>query len=462
MRVVSSLVLLSFASAPLTAQPEGYYETAEGLEGPSLKAALHEIIDDHMRFPYTDDSIDVWNLLAETDPDPEVPGNVISIYANDSFLASAEADLWNREHTWPTSYGFPLDRVCNYPYSDVHHLRPANPNYNSSRGNTLYAFCTIGCEALPVTGAAFSNFRTGSGPDDGAFEVWSGRRGDAARGVLYMAVRYEGGFHQDGCPEPNLELTDDRGLIRVFEDNTGGTAYMGLLSDILRWHEQDPVDEREITRNEAIFARQGNRNPFIDRPEFAQLIWEQGVPAPTPSPTPDADSALPWINELHYDNISADENEGVEIAGPAGFSLNGWRVILYNGSDSETYGQIQLSGVIEEEIAGYGTIWFPEAPIQNGDPDGLALVDPDDLVIEFLSYEGVITALDGPAAGLTSTDIGVSESSSSSAMESLQRIGAGNRGNDFEWAGPRPFSQGALNSGQQITVEIFLESYLLY
>ncbi|MCB0465213.1 MAG: HYR domain-containing protein, partial [Aequorivita sp.] len=155
-----------------------------------------------------------------------------------------------------------------------------------------------------------------------------------------------------------------------------------------------------------------------------------------------------FINELHYDNTGGDVNEGFEIAGPASTDLTGWKVELYNGSNGTDYGTINLSGTIPDEGAGFGAINFLASGVQNGSPDGLALIDASNTVIQFLSYEGSFAATSGTANGMTSTDIGVSESSSSPIGESLQLIGTGSLYSDFTWSGPTAASPGLINTGQ--------------
>ncbi len=119
-----------------------------------------------------------------------------------------------------------------------------------------------------------------------------------------------------------------------------------------------------------------------------------------------------FINEIHYDNRGADRNEAVEIAGPAGTDLTGWRLILYNGSNGRAHLVQLLSGIIPDQQDGAGVLAFepPRNALQNG-PDGLALVNAQSRVVQFLSYEGTFRALDGPAQGLTSTNIAVQENS---------------------------------------------------
>ncbi len=160
-----------------------------------------------------------------------------------------------------------------------------------------------------------------------------------------------------------------------------------------------------------------------------------------------------FINEIHYDNASSDVGEGFEIAGPAGTDLSTYTVTKYNGSNNSVYGDISLSGVIPDQSGGYGVIWFglPSNGLQNGAPDGLAL-DNNGTLIQFLTYEGSIVASDGPAVGVTSEDIGVSETGSTSVGESLQLIGSGTTYEDFRWNGPSANTNDAINTGQSFGV----------
>ena len=157
-----------------------------------------------------------------------------------------------------------------------------------------------------------------------------------------------------------------------------------------------------------------------------------------------------WVNEIHYDNTGADANEGVEVAGPAGTDLTGYRLVGYNGNNGASYLTKALSGTIDDEGEEYGALWFDIVSLQNGAPDGIALVDSGSNVLQFLSYEGAFTAVDGPANGMTGTDIAVAESGITAIGESLQLTGTGSIYNDFAWIGPTNHSRGNLNSGQTI------------
>ena len=160
-----------------------------------------------------------------------------------------------------------------------------------------------------------------------------------------------------------------------------------------------------------------------------------------------------FLNELHYDNVGTDVGEFFEIAGAAGTDLTGHSAVLYNGANGAVYNTINLTGVISNQQNGFGTLAFtlPTNGLQNGSPDGIALVDNTATVVQFLSYEGFFTAASGPANGLTSTDIGVSESFSTPAGESLQLTGTGNMPSDFSWTSPSAESPGAINTGQTFT-----------
>lgn len=288
--VTRTLFALFTVCAANAGEPVGYYAGLDRTSPQNLKASLHELIDDHTRVRYTSGRVDTWDVIRRADADPATPGNVITLYRNASYPAASKGNpKYNREHSWPKSYGFPKNGTTNYPYTDLHHLFAADSSYNSSRGNVPYGYCSSACTErqsrqkdpnIEVVNEypGRSNWRSGSGAE-GTWEVWIGRQGDVARAMFYMAIRYEGGIHSEsGAAEPDLELTDDIELIA--SSNTGfneSTAYMGRLSDLLKWHHKDPVDHYEQHRNDVVFAAQGNRNPFVDRPELVCEIFHVGI-----------------------------------------------------------------------------------------------------------------------------------------------------------------------------------------
>lgn len=162
-----------------------------------------------------------------------------------------------------------------------------------------------------------------------------------------------------------------------------------------------------------------------------------------------------FISEFHYDNSGADVNEFVEITGPAGIDLSCFQIILYNGSTGQVYNTVTLSGTIDDEGCGYGAVAFFISGIQNGAPDGIVLYNQcSGTVIQFLSYEGSFTAVNGPANGMSSVDIGVDEAPPGASNESLQLTGTGQCYSGIVssggWIGPSTNSADNLNPGLDI------------
>ncbi|MCP4849150.1 MAG: hypothetical protein GY899_14505 [Verrucomicrobiaceae bacterium] len=155
-----------------------------------------------------------------------------------------------------------------------------------------------------------------------------------------------------------------------------------------------------------------------------------------------------FINEIHYDNVGGDAGEFVEIAGPANTNLGQYELVFYNGANSRAYKSLALGGILPNEAAtGYGALAFLVSGIQNGAPDGIALIKGSD-VVQFLSYEGDLTAGDDIAIGIMSSDIGVKETSATAIGKSLQLRGSGSDYSDFLWESPQEESMGMINEGQ--------------
>ena len=461
--LVGALGCALLALSPAGADPPpGYYDSVDGSDSAVLREDLHARVGGHLRFPYTSTATDTWDVLELADEDPDDTSSIRDVYANTRYpKLGGGGGGYQREHVWPKSYGFPDDGADNYPYSDMHHLFLANGSYNGSRSNKLFGGCDAGCDERPTAATGGVGGGTGLYPgysnwtETGVWETWIGRQGDVARALFYMDVRYEGGVHAvTGVAEPDLILTDDDGQVVVSGVNAA-TGYMGRLSVLLAWHEQDPVDALERQRNEVIAAYQGNRNPFIDHPEWVACVFADECDGSSPfSP-----AFSPWINEIHYDNDGADTLEGFEIAGVAGTDLSGWRVVHYNGSGGGVIDSLDLAGLLTDNGSGYGFLFFALAPLQNGPADGLALVAPGGEVAEFLSWEGVVSATSGEAAGMTSTDLAVSESGATPIGQSLARVGMGTEGPDFDWAAPQPASSGGVNPGQLLRVPVGVPAF---
>lgn len=239
--------------------PPGYYNSAEGLTGETLKDALNNIIDGHIEFPYTSSNTDVWDILKDTDRDTLDAANVILLYSGWSVNADQEynsGDGWNREHVWAKSRGdFGTGMGAG---TDVHALRPCDISVNSARNNRWFGECDQ--EYIDTDGP------TGSYTSSSNW-FWKPRdevKGDVARMIFYMATRYEG---ENG--ELDLEVIDS-----IPMDQYTNAPVHAKLTTLVLWHLEDPVDDWERNRNDIIYYDyQNNRNPFIDHPEFVDEIW---------------------------------------------------------------------------------------------------------------------------------------------------------------------------------------------
>lgn len=277
-------VTIDFAVAAGSGGDGDYYGRVNTTSSSQLRCSLHQTIRGHSAYPYSGTGTSTWTILEIADEDPRDPGRILDAYRNRSYTkGSSRAGTgsgltYNREHTWPNSLGFGSASgdlgLPHAPYTDTHMLYLTDTGYNSDRGNKPYAPCTstANCGERPTEANAGGGGGSGVYPgnsnwvDSTSFQVWGKRRGDMARAVMYMVIRYEGGRDiNSNQSEPDLELTDDRSRIRA---TSASPAYMGLLSTLLAWHRADPPDAAERERNEVIYSFQGNRNPFIDRPEW--------------------------------------------------------------------------------------------------------------------------------------------------------------------------------------------------
>ncbi len=296
-----------------------YYASVDATNATTLRTTLHTLIDDHVAYRYSISTntcnlsapstalCDVWDILEAADQDPANPARVLDVYRNRTYTKITDRSgatgpaTYNREHTWPNSLGFNdlsgVDANNNpySPYVDAHMLYTSASDYNSNRGNKPFDNCgTTTCAGTenPTdvnngggggTGAypGNSNWQLGNDGNTGTYEVWLDRKGDLARAILYMDVRYEGGMHANSQPEPDLIATNNRSLIMTTANNqVATTAYMGVLNTLIAWHFADPPTNQERLRNEVVFGFQGNRNPFIDRPEWVACLWQNQCALP--------------------------------------------------------------------------------------------------------------------------------------------------------------------------------------
>ncbi|HBL74705.1 MAG: hypothetical protein A2W90_24215 [Bacteroidetes bacterium GWF2_42_66] len=263
-----SFVGFLLISSTLLSQPVQYYNNAEGKKGDALKSALHTIISGHVDYSYNNAKY----LLNYCDADPANPANVILLYtqrSQSSDTYGTGGDYINREHVWAKSHGDfadirPMD-------SDVHNLHPADASVNQIRSNRDFdKVSPNGTQAAEAPGTWYNT---------NAWEPSDAVKGQVARAILYMDVRYEG---TNG--EMNLTAVNGTG--------TYPQPQHGNLQALLEWNRQFPPTNFERRRNERVFNMQLNRNPFVDYPEYADLIWGSSQ-APTIQIT--GNSILPEI-----------------------------------------------------------------------------------------------------------------------------------------------------------------------
>ncbi len=252
--------ILNTTDTPVTKEFDdfnNYYTQAEGLTGSALKSMLHNIIDDHKTVSYDT----VWTALKETDEDPDNSNNVILLYKQTSQAKNTnggDSDEWNREHVWAKSHGdFGEYRGAG---TDLHHIRPTDVSVNRSRDSLGF---DDGGDIVSEAPLCRIDSNSWEPPD----EV----KGDVARMIFYMVVRYEGDDY-NLSRNPDLELVDYS--VPTGSDYGAKDPILGKLSTLLEWHKNDPVSDFERTRNEIIYTNwQYNRNPFIDHPEWVEDIW---------------------------------------------------------------------------------------------------------------------------------------------------------------------------------------------
>ncbi|MCG7532969.1 endonuclease [Psychrobium sp. MM17-31] len=231
-----------------------YYANALVASDEELRGAINkDISKDQKKLTYSE----VWTVVTHSDEDPTDAGKVIEIYTGRSIGKGLNAgkignsgDAWNREHVWAKSHGFPDQGQ--YAYTDAHHLRPADASVNSERSNLDFDN-----GGTPITEAPEN------AKDSDSFEPRDQMKGDVARMLFYMDVRYEGAAEDK---TPDLVLVDRTGT-------ENGTPELGKLCTLYAWHQADPVSDWERNRNDVVYEFQGNRNPFIDRPEWVQQIF---------------------------------------------------------------------------------------------------------------------------------------------------------------------------------------------
>ena len=263
MRKFYIFIFLFIAAFALQAQnkaiPNGYYDNAAGKTGDELKAALHNIIKGHTKKSYSY----LWTAYGTTDINPTT-NRIWDMYSNSQYVLdnnkcgtyTQEGNCYNREHLWARSWANKSNDDNDTMVSDLHHIFPTDGWVNAQRGN--YAFGEVSNATTTTGNGSKLGPNTVSGYNGTVFEPIDEYKGDIARALMYMSVRYYGGDASWGTSAmTNKSVIND-----------------WAMTMLLRWNEEDPVSKKETDRNDAVYGIQGNRNPFIDHPEYARMIWD--------------------------------------------------------------------------------------------------------------------------------------------------------------------------------------------
>ncbi|WP_294237312.1 endonuclease [uncultured Chryseobacterium sp.] len=283
----NSLFIIILASGLTNAQaPSGYYSSANGLSGASLKTALSTIITNgHQDRGYNG----LWTGYKTTDIDKnyENDGSILDIYSekpsgadpykftpvtNQCGTYSTEGNCYNREHLVPQS----LFSEAAPMVSDIHFIRATDGKVNGMRSN--YPFGKVGTASFTSKNGSKLGNSVSSGYSGTVFEPIDEFKGDVARMIFYFVTRYQS----------KLSTFSSGNML-------GSSAFPGLqtweLNVLLAWHNQDPVSQAEINRNNASYSFQGNRNPFIDNPNYVSQIWGPSSTSGSSTTTPPSSTA---------------------------------------------------------------------------------------------------------------------------------------------------------------------------
>jgi endonuclease I len=277
-RIYSAFLVLLFSFQVYATIPPNYYNSASGLTGAPLKTALYNIISNHTALSYTY----LWTAFQTTDKKTngkvwdmysDIPGGTppyeFTFVTDQCGTYNSEGDCFNREHSWPSSWfngSAPME-------TDLFHLIPADGYVNNRRGNDIIA--DVGTASWTSLNGSKVGSCSAPGFTGTAFEPIDAYKGDFARSYMYMVTRYQ-----------NLVVSWSA-LSQPVANILNGTTHPAFESWFItmlgQWSVADPVSQKEIDRNDAVYALQGNRNPFIDHPEYIYAIWGVGAIQPTPT-----------------------------------------------------------------------------------------------------------------------------------------------------------------------------------
>ena len=331
MRNIIVLLLIVFSCTSLKAQPPGYYTTALGKNGAPLQTALKNIIDNH-----TSLSFPLWTSFSSTDNMgsnilwdmySDIPGGTASytytIGADQCGQYNSEGDCYNHEHVWPKTYfndASPMN-------SDLHHVIPTDGWVNNKRSN--FPIGDVSSTAWTGSnGSLTGNSNTYTAYTGNVFEPIDAYKGDFARMCFYTSTRYKG----EDASWKNWEMAN------------GAVLTSDAIQLLLQWHHDDTVSQKEIDRNNAVYAIQGNRNPFIDYPVFADCVW--GTTDCTPLD----------INDIFLQSVQIFPNPAnniLEVKFPDAFQAKNIQFEVYNSFGQKLFTTTEQSIHIQELPKGF-------------------------------------------------------------------------------------------------------------
>ena len=331
-RPLLTLLLITLLVITKAQIPAGYYDPATGKTGALLKTALFDIIKGHTEVTYTPG---VWNAFYTTDKKSN--GKVWDMYSDipggtppyeftfgtpdqcGSGGSNLESDCYNREHSWPRSWFGGEVPPMN---TDLFHIVPTDKFVNAQRSN--YAFGEVGVASWTSLNGSKLGISKSQGYSGIVFEPRDEYKGDFARNYFYMATRYENIISTWHSNDVNAEAILQPNSYPVFE-----TWFINLL---LKWNAADPVSDKETNRNNAVYAIQHNRNPFIDHPEYVNSVWGTNVGI-TKSPAQE-------ILQIYPNPVS----EMCTITLPADFNQQNTAFTVYSSTGIPVFAPVTVSG----------------------------------------------------------------------------------------------------------------------
>lgn len=260
-RILSLLLLLQLCAVQLFAQAE-YYESIDGTKGgAALKTALYNLIKDHKQISYGSGSSSTWAAFYTTDAVVENgQRRVLDMYSNEKRYFGSKGSAvsgMNIEHSVAKSW---WGGTTNNAYCDLHHLNPSDQTANSRKSNYPLGELTSVSWDNGVTFVGKANI---DGSSQNAYEPCDEYKGDFARVFMYMFTCYQ---------DLSWKYT-----WMNYANSTYPTLKPWAVKLLLKWHKQDPVSEKEVNRNNAVYALQGNRNPYVDYPQLADYVWGDSI-----------------------------------------------------------------------------------------------------------------------------------------------------------------------------------------